>query len=148
VGLARVPFLALLPSLGCANDGQRASGFSDDTVRRLDAAIAKQMKENDLPGVGPGRGAVRASNSADPPRDTGGEPDLHRAAPRSAALVIRSPLYPRLASVARIVLGLVLIWELISGNAVGALSMALFLALSFAYVLREERLPTDLCVEA
>ena len=45
--------MALLPSLGCANDGQRASDFSDDTVRRLDAAIAKQMKENDLPEVDP-----------------------------------------------------------------------------------------------
>jgi D-alanyl-D-alanine carboxypeptidase len=43
--------LALLASSGCANDGQEDSGFSDETVQRLDDAIAKQIKENDLPGV-------------------------------------------------------------------------------------------------
>jgi D-alanyl-D-alanine carboxypeptidase len=37
--------------LGCGNDGQETSGFSDDTVERLDRAIAKQMQENNLPGV-------------------------------------------------------------------------------------------------
>ena len=43
--------LALLSALGCANDGQQDSGFSEDTVQRLDEAIAKQMQENDLPSV-------------------------------------------------------------------------------------------------
>ena len=43
--------LALLSALGCANDGQQDSGFSEDTVQRLDRAIAKQMQEDDLPGV-------------------------------------------------------------------------------------------------
>jgi D-alanyl-D-alanine carboxypeptidase len=42
-------------SSGCGNDeqggGQGVSGFSDETVRRLDGAIAKQMREDDLPGV-------------------------------------------------------------------------------------------------
>jgi D-alanyl-D-alanine carboxypeptidase len=49
--LGLVSFLALLASLGCGNDGQETSGFSDDTVERLDRAIAKQMQENNLPGV-------------------------------------------------------------------------------------------------
>ncbi len=55
--------------------------------------------------------------------------------------MIRSPLYPRLAFAARIVLGLALLWELLSGDAVGALSTAIFIVLSFAYLLREEKLP-------
>jgi D-alanyl-D-alanine carboxypeptidase len=42
-------------SSGCGNDeqggGQGVSDFSDETVRRLDGAIAKQMREDDLPGV-------------------------------------------------------------------------------------------------
>jgi D-alanyl-D-alanine carboxypeptidase len=52
-------FSAFLALSGCGKDdqgarqngGQGGSGFSDDTVRRLDGAIAKQMQENDLPGV-------------------------------------------------------------------------------------------------
>jgi D-alanyl-D-alanine carboxypeptidase len=44
-------FLALLASLGCGNYGQGDSGFSDDTVERLDKAITEQMQENNLPGV-------------------------------------------------------------------------------------------------
>lgn len=47
---------ALSFSLGCGNDDQGAdgrgdSGFSAETVRRLDGAITKQMREEDLPGV-------------------------------------------------------------------------------------------------
>jgi D-alanyl-D-alanine carboxypeptidase len=49
--LGLLTFLAFLPSLGCGNDRQGDSGFSDDTVQRLDRAIAKQMQENNLPGV-------------------------------------------------------------------------------------------------
>jgi D-alanyl-D-alanine carboxypeptidase len=49
--LSWLSFLAFLASLGCGNAGQGDSGFSEDTVERLDAAIAKQMKENDLPSV-------------------------------------------------------------------------------------------------
>jgi D-alanyl-D-alanine carboxypeptidase len=41
---------------GCGNDdqsadGRRDSSFSGETVRRLDGAITKQMREEDLPGV-------------------------------------------------------------------------------------------------
>jgi D-alanyl-D-alanine carboxypeptidase len=57
--LVLLSFSALFAASGCGKDdqgvsqgsGQGGSGFSDDTVRRLDAAIAKQMQENDLPGV-------------------------------------------------------------------------------------------------
>ena len=46
---------ALSFSSGCGNDAQSGgrgdSGFSDETVRRLGGAIAKQMREDDLPGV-------------------------------------------------------------------------------------------------
>jgi D-alanyl-D-alanine carboxypeptidase len=46
---------ALFFSSGCGNDdrgdGQGDSGFSEETVRRLDGAIAKQMRGDDLPGV-------------------------------------------------------------------------------------------------
>ena len=50
--LGLLPVLALLVATsGCANDDRGASGFSDDIVERLDEAIAKQMQENDLPGV-------------------------------------------------------------------------------------------------
>jgi len=47
---------ALSFSPGCGNDDQGAdgradSGFSGETVRRLDGAITKQMREEDLPGV-------------------------------------------------------------------------------------------------
>jgi D-alanyl-D-alanine carboxypeptidase len=46
-----ISFLTLLSTLSCGTDSQGDSGFSDDTVERLDDAIAKQMQENDLPGV-------------------------------------------------------------------------------------------------
>ena len=57
--LVLLSFSGLLALSGCGKDdqgvsqgsGQGGSGFSDDTVRRLDAAIAKRMQENDLPGV-------------------------------------------------------------------------------------------------
>jgi D-alanyl-D-alanine carboxypeptidase len=47
---------ALSFSPGCANDNQGAngrgdSGFSGETVRRLDGAITKQVREDDLPSV-------------------------------------------------------------------------------------------------
>src|ERR671920_406308 len=46
---------ALSFSSGCGNDAQSGgrgdSGFSDETLRRLDGAISKQMREDDLPGV-------------------------------------------------------------------------------------------------
>ncbi len=54
----------------------------------------------------------------------------------------RSPLYPRLALAAHIMLGLALIWEVIAGDPVGALTIAVFTVLSFAYLLRDEKLPT------
>src|ERR687893_2205910 len=48
-------FSAFLALSGCAKDdqgaGQGGSGFSDDTIRRLDRAIAEQMRADDLPGV-------------------------------------------------------------------------------------------------
>jgi CubicO group peptidase (beta-lactamase class C family) len=59
--IASIVLLSLLCSFafsfssGCGNgeqgDGRGVSGFSDETVRRLDGAIAKQMREDDLPGV-------------------------------------------------------------------------------------------------
>jgi hypothetical protein len=39
------------------------------------------------------------------------------------------------------VLALALVWELLSLDPVGVLSMAFFIALSFAYLLRDEKLP-------
>jgi D-alanyl-D-alanine carboxypeptidase len=48
--LGFLAFFSLL-SLGCGNDGPSDSGFSDDTVRRLDETIAKQMQQDNLPGV-------------------------------------------------------------------------------------------------
>ncbi len=50
---------AFLALSGCGKDdqgasqsgGQGGSGFSDDTVRRLERAISKQVQANDLPGV-------------------------------------------------------------------------------------------------
>jgi hypothetical protein len=45
---------ALSFSSGCGNDAQSGgrgdSGFSEETVRRLDGAIAEQMREDDVPG--------------------------------------------------------------------------------------------------
>jgi D-alanyl-D-alanine carboxypeptidase len=57
--LVLLSFSALFAASGCGKDdqgdgrgdGQGDSGFSDDTVRRLDKAIAKQMRDEDLPGV-------------------------------------------------------------------------------------------------
>jgi D-alanyl-D-alanine carboxypeptidase len=51
VGLVLLTLSTLLSSLACSNSEQGSSGFSDDTVQRLDDAIAKQMQENNLPGV-------------------------------------------------------------------------------------------------
>jgi D-alanyl-D-alanine carboxypeptidase len=51
VGLVVLIFSILLSTFACSNDKQGSSGFSEETVRRLDNAIAKQMQENDLPGV-------------------------------------------------------------------------------------------------
>jgi VanZ family protein len=55
--------------------------------------------------------------------------------------MMNSAWYPRAAWAVRIVLGLALVEELVTGDVVGAISMALFIALSFAYLLRDERLP-------
>jgi D-alanyl-D-alanine carboxypeptidase len=61
--LALLLLSALLALSGCGKGGQgasqdagqggdqRGSGFSDDTVRSLDGAITKKMREKDLPGV-------------------------------------------------------------------------------------------------
>jgi D-alanyl-D-alanine carboxypeptidase len=53
--LSLLCFYALSLSPGCGNDdqgdGRGDSGFSGETVRRLDGAIDKQMREEDLPGV-------------------------------------------------------------------------------------------------
>jgi D-alanyl-D-alanine carboxypeptidase len=59
--IASIVLLTLLCSFafsfpsGCGNgeqgDGRGVSGFSGETVRRLDGAIAEQMREEDLPGV-------------------------------------------------------------------------------------------------
>jgi D-alanyl-D-alanine carboxypeptidase len=49
--LGLLSFLALFSPLGCGNDGQRVSGFSDDTVERLDRAIAEEVQENNQLGV-------------------------------------------------------------------------------------------------
>jgi D-alanyl-D-alanine carboxypeptidase len=57
--LVLLPFSALLTFSGCGKDdqgdgrgdGQGDSGFSNDKVRRLDRAIAKQMRDKNLPGV-------------------------------------------------------------------------------------------------
>src|SRR5918998_1965221 len=46
--------LALLCSVGCGDDGQVVSGFDEETVDRLDAAIAQEMLDNNLPGVAVG----------------------------------------------------------------------------------------------
>lgn len=50
--------------------------------------------------------------------------------------------YSRFAWAIRVFLGLALVWELIAADVIGTLSIALFIALSFAYLLREERLPS------
>jgi D-alanyl-D-alanine carboxypeptidase len=51
VGQVLLTIALLLYSFACSNDQQGSSGFSEETVRRLDNAIAKQMQENNLPGV-------------------------------------------------------------------------------------------------
>ena len=55
--------------------------------------------------------------------------------------MLRSLWYSRFAWTTRVFLGLALVWELIAADVIGVLSIALFIALSFAYLLREERLP-------
>lgn len=55
--------------------------------------------------------------------------------------MLRSLWYSRFAWTTRVLLGLALVWELIASDVIGVLSIALFIALSFAYLLREERLP-------
>lgn len=55
--------------------------------------------------------------------------------------MMSSAWYARAAWAVRAVLGLALIEELVTGDVVGVLSMALFIVLSFAYLLRDERLP-------
>jgi len=62
--IASIVLLTLLCSFafsfpsGCGNgeqgDGRGVSDFSGETVRRLDGAIAEQMREKDLPGVAVG----------------------------------------------------------------------------------------------
>lgn len=54
---------------------------------------------------------------------------------------LRSRVYKSLAIAVRVVLALALAWLLIGGQFVGFLIVALFFALSFAYRLREDRLP-------
>jgi hypothetical protein len=56
-------------------------------------------------------------------------------------MITTSPLYTRAAWVIRIVLALALVWEFLTLDPVGVLSMGLFIILSFAYLLREEKLP-------
>lgn len=58
---------------------------------------------------------------------------------RSSAL--SGPLYRRAAWAIRAVLAVALVWELLTLDPVGVLSMAFFIALSFAYLLRDEKLP-------
>jgi D-alanyl-D-alanine carboxypeptidase len=53
VGLVLLTFSTLF-TFACSNGEQVGSGFSDDTVERLDNAIAKQMEENELPSVAVG----------------------------------------------------------------------------------------------
>ena len=55
--------------------------------------------------------------------------------------MLHSLWYTRFAWATRVFLGLALVWELIDADVIGALSIALFIALSFAYLLRNERLP-------
>ncbi len=57
------------------------------------------------------------------------------------SLRLRSRAYRRLALVVRVALTLALAWLLITGQVIGVLIVGLFFALSFAYRLRENRLP-------
>ena len=54
---------------------------------------------------------------------------------------LRSPSYQRAPWAIRAVLALALAWELLTLDPVGVLSMALFIVLSFAYLLRDDKLP-------
>lgn len=54
IGLVLLIFSTLFSSFACSNGEEGSSGFSEDTVRRLDNAIAKEMQENNLPGVAVG----------------------------------------------------------------------------------------------
>jgi D-alanyl-D-alanine carboxypeptidase len=51
VGLVLLSVATLLSTFACSNGEKGSSGFSDETVHRLDRAIANELKENDLPGV-------------------------------------------------------------------------------------------------
>ncbi len=65
------------------------------------------------------------------------------SAKRSAS-ALRSPVHRRVAWAIRIGLALAFAWELLALDPVGVLSMAFFIVLSFAYLLREEKLPNVL----
>ncbi len=56
-------------------------------------------------------------------------------------MTLRSGAYRRLALAVRVGLVLALAWLLVTGQVVGFLIVGLFFALSFAYRLREDRLP-------
>lgn len=49
--LVLLSFSALAAPLGCGDDGRGDSGFSDEIMRKLDAAVTERMREDDLPGV-------------------------------------------------------------------------------------------------
>src|SRR5918997_6121404 len=49
--LVLLSFSALAAPLGCGDDGRGDSGFSDEIVRKLVAAVTERMREDDLPGV-------------------------------------------------------------------------------------------------
>jgi D-alanyl-D-alanine carboxypeptidase len=78
--LALLCLLTPWSSVGCGNDGQVVSGFDDETVDRLDAAVSEEMQGNDIPGVAvgvwmPGEGEyVVARGKAN--RESGEERDL------------------------------------------------------------------------
>jgi hypothetical protein len=55
--------------------------------------------------------------------------------------ILRLSWYLWGARTIRIVLGVAVVEQLVAGDAVGALSLVLFFGLSFAYLLREDRLP-------
>jgi hypothetical protein len=56
--------------------------------------------------------------------------------------LIRSPLYQPLIFALQIALGLAVVWLLIKDDVLGAVVIAVFLVLSFAYFLRDDRRPT------
>lgn len=56
--------------------------------------------------------------------------------------MVRSPLYPRFVFALRVVLGLALAWLVVTGDLISAVILAVFLGLSFAYLLRDDSRPT------